>query len=239
MNPRGAYHAYTISSRAPSAARTTLRVETKQDGLYQIVGKMQMAERVGFEPTVPVKAHLISSQAPSTSRTPLRETGSNFILRRRTASIAKKSLHRCSALFLPNSGRHRQPMIQRRVLNYVKYRFHRAGAKIRTAIHQAVDPAHHQGSRTHRTRFDRNIQGCAGQPPTPEFAASIPDHEHFSMGGGVFVRLATVMRPSDHFAGKHQNRADRHFAFRRRLPGFRQRQSHKFEIIHGPATTSA
>ena len=29
LNPRGAYHAYTISSRAPSAARTTLRVETK------------------------------------------------------------------------------------------------------------------------------------------------------------------------------------------------------------------
>ena len=27
LNPRGAQHAYTISSRAPSAARTTLRVE--------------------------------------------------------------------------------------------------------------------------------------------------------------------------------------------------------------------
>ena len=121
LNPRGAYHAYTISSRAPSAARTTLRVETKHSSLYQIIVKMQMAERVGFEPTVPVKAHLISSQAPSTSRTPLRETGSNFILRRRTASIAKKSLHRCSALFLPNSGRHRQPVIQSRMLNYVKY----------------------------------------------------------------------------------------------------------------------
>ena len=30
-----------------------------------------LAERVGFEPTVPLTGHLISSQAPSTTRTPL------------------------------------------------------------------------------------------------------------------------------------------------------------------------
>ena len=32
-----------------------------------------LAERVGFEPTVPLTGHLISSQAPSTTRTPLQK----------------------------------------------------------------------------------------------------------------------------------------------------------------------
>ena len=226
LNPRGAYHAYTISSRAPSAARTTLRVETKLGGLYQIVGKLQMAERVGFEPTVPVKAHLISSQAPSTSRTPLRKGKSTFIGRRRTASVAKKSLHRCSALVLPDPRSHRQPVIQRRMLNHIEDRLHRSGPKIRASVYQPVDPAHHQGSRAHRTRLDRNIQSCAGQPPTFQLAASLPDYEHFSVGSGIMVGFAAIVRLGDHFAGKYQNRADRHFAFRRSLLSFRQRQSH-------------
>lgn len=36
-------------------------------------GNKKLAERVGFEPTVPVKAHLISSQARSTTPAPLRD----------------------------------------------------------------------------------------------------------------------------------------------------------------------
>ena len=51
FEPSRRFHAYTISSRAPSAARTTLRVETYKNG-YEIKTKY-MAERVGFEPTVP------------------------------------------------------------------------------------------------------------------------------------------------------------------------------------------
>ena len=55
-----------------------------------------MAERVGFEPTVPVKGHLISSQAPSTTRTPLQML---FF-----APLSKELLHDASAFFLPYSG---------------------------------------------------------------------------------------------------------------------------------------
>ena len=55
-----------------------------------------MAERVGFEPTVPVKGHLISSQAPSTTRTPLQML---FF-----APLPKELFHNTSAFFLPYSG---------------------------------------------------------------------------------------------------------------------------------------
>ena len=55
-----------------------------------------MAERVGFEPTVPVKGHLISSQAPSTTRTPLQML---FF-----TPLPKEFFHNASAFFLPHSG---------------------------------------------------------------------------------------------------------------------------------------
>ena len=49
-----------------------------------------MAERVGFEPTVPVTGHLISSQAPSTSRTPLRNTLIKFIRQNQNVFFGEK-----------------------------------------------------------------------------------------------------------------------------------------------------
>ena len=55
-----------------------------------------MAERVGFEPTVPVRGHLISSQAPSTTRTPLQML---FF-----APLPKEFFHNAGAFFLPHSG---------------------------------------------------------------------------------------------------------------------------------------
>jgi len=42
-------------------------------------------------------------------------------IHRRTSSFAKKSLHYCSALFLTYSRSHRQPVVQCRMLNDIKY----------------------------------------------------------------------------------------------------------------------
>jgi hypothetical protein len=54
---------YTLSRRAPSAARTSLRV----------LERSSMAEGVGFEPTRRVNAYSLSRRARSTAPTPLRE----------------------------------------------------------------------------------------------------------------------------------------------------------------------
>ena len=52
----------------------------KKLGLFtKAPDSLQMAERVGFEPTVPLTGHLISSQAPSTSRTPLQSSSIRMI----------------------------------------------------------------------------------------------------------------------------------------------------------------
>ena len=117
-----------------------------------------MAERVGFEPTVPCGTLDFESSTFDLSDTSpqIRLWISPY---RRTTLFAKKSLHRCSALFLPHTRSNRQPVIQCRMLNDIKYGLHCAGAKIRTAINQTIYPAHYQSACTHRTRFYRNIQG--------------------------------------------------------------------------------
>ena len=76
-----------------------------------------MAERVGFEPTVPVKGHLISSQAPSTTRTPLHYklfTCSLF------TALPEKGFHYISTLFFHHARSYLQTMVERLVANNVK-----------------------------------------------------------------------------------------------------------------------
>ena len=155
FEPSRRFHAYTISSRAPSAARTTLRVD---DGELISAIRLIIKWRRGWDSNPRYLAvHLISSQAPSTSRTPLRNTLLSLCGRPRISSFAKKSLHCCSALFLAYPCGNFQTMIQGRMLNNVKYRFNCASLIIRTAINQTVHPAHHQGACTHWTRFYRYI----------------------------------------------------------------------------------
>ena len=69
FEPTRHVNAYTISSRAPSAARTTLHVV---EAFYEPV---YFFWRRGWDSNPRyLAAHLISSQAPSTSRTPLHKT---------------------------------------------------------------------------------------------------------------------------------------------------------------------
>ena len=51
-----------------------------------------MAERVGFEPTVPVTVHTLSRRAPSTTRAPLRHNPSKDISAMDYTSIISSSL---------------------------------------------------------------------------------------------------------------------------------------------------
>ncbi len=70
FEPTRRFPVHTLSRRAPSAARTSLR------GRYQ----HPMAEGVGFEPTRRVNAYSLSRRARSTAPTPLRK-GYPFSLR--------------------------------------------------------------------------------------------------------------------------------------------------------------
>ena len=68
--------AHTISSRAPSAARTSLQNQT--GGL--IFRPKSLAERVGFEPTIPfLTGYRFSRAGPSAARPPLHLLPSDLI----------------------------------------------------------------------------------------------------------------------------------------------------------------
>src|SRR3954466_6943996 len=59
--------------RDPSGSPSSclFRESDKSRGVIQLVGKL--AERVGFEPTLPVKVNTLSKRAPSATRPSLRE----------------------------------------------------------------------------------------------------------------------------------------------------------------------
>ncbi len=85
--------AWILSTGGAPAARWPMRViglfmgqKSKSPGRLQSSGAfyLSMAERVGFEPTVPLPVRLISSQVHSTTLPPLLVTGS---LHRETATI--------------------------------------------------------------------------------------------------------------------------------------------------------
>ncbi len=65
FEPSVPFRAHTLSRRAPSAARPSLRKLMKSDAICK------MAERVGFEPTIPVTGYRFSRAAPSAARPPL------------------------------------------------------------------------------------------------------------------------------------------------------------------------
>src|SRR5512145_3151949 len=59
----------------PSLVQLSLGISTPSNPTVQSLlsqGSRSSAEREGFEPSVPVRAHLISNQVPSTARTSLR-----------------------------------------------------------------------------------------------------------------------------------------------------------------------
>ncbi len=60
------------SSVAAIAHRADQRLNGAKPRKFASFAAMKLAERVGFEPTVPLRVHMISSHAPSTTRSSLR-----------------------------------------------------------------------------------------------------------------------------------------------------------------------
>jgi hypothetical protein len=76
FEPSVPFRIHMISNHAPSAARSPLLGLPMHDTMLVTQTKIESpsgsAERVGVEPTVPLRIHLISNQAPSATRSSLR-----------------------------------------------------------------------------------------------------------------------------------------------------------------------
>ena len=73
FEPPIGFSLYTLSKRAPSATRPSLRLVLTMCSLALSTKKEQVAEGKGFEPPIPFPVFRFSRPAPSTTRPPFRE----------------------------------------------------------------------------------------------------------------------------------------------------------------------
>src|SRR4029077_15512034 len=109
------------------------------------VTTLDMAERVGFEPTSPVlPGYPLSRRALSTAQTPLPTESlaeARFFGNTPPAlsSRGEKSLHRLRALLRERAAQHFHAVIQRRMAEYLKARMHGAAFRIVATVDQPRD----------------------------------------------------------------------------------------------------
>src|SRR5882757_7731570 len=92
----------------------------------------RMAERVGFEPTIPFQVCPLSRRVVSTTHAPLR----NKKLCRSCPASPKKCLHLLTALLGENTGSHIHQMVELGMIQHLQYRLHRSGFWVISPINQ-------------------------------------------------------------------------------------------------------
>ena len=205
-----------------------------------------MAERVGFEPTVPVRVHRFSRPACSTSSStsPLERevaqgTRTDCDLHSPAAaacSVAalRVSLAQClEELFQnPRAGRledgsaNVDPMVEPGVVDHVSERTAGAGLWIVCADHQSGHPRKHQRAGAHRARFQRDVNDTVRQPLHAGACRRGPDGQHLRVRRGIVVPQDAVLPPPDNLPVAQNDRPHRHFAGVAGALGLGQRQLH-------------
>ena len=129
-----------------------------------------MAERVGFEPTIPVKVCPLSRRIVSTTHAPLRRKQLSAVSHqlkqtsfandttKRLTTVFKERLQQLGGAAGKDAAANFYFVIQLRMIQQLHYRLHSARFGIVRAVHEAVDPGVHQGSGAHRARFNCSKQ---------------------------------------------------------------------------------
>src|SRR6202162_658775 len=133
-----------------------------------------LAERVGFEPTIPVKVCPLSRRIVSTTHAPLRKNS----CQRSAVSSAKKATandQRLTAVFKEKlqqlcrtSGQHPAPdihlMMQTGVVHHLQNRMDGACLRVVGTIHQTADASENCRSRAHGARLNCSEQFAVDKP---------------------------------------------------------------------------
>ena len=124
----------------------------------------------------------------------------------------------------------RQPWI----LDHVVKRARRTGPRVPCAEHETVDPVGDDGARAHRTRFDRDEELAALEPPVAETLGPQPERVHLGMGCRIASQFPAVVRFGDHIVAPDEHRTDRHVTVLQRNERFLKRQrDERCVAIHG------
>lgn len=117
-------------------------------------------------------------------------------------------------------------MIEARVVRDLKQRMTRAGFQIRRPIDDRRNARLHDGSGTHRARFERHIQRAIQQPPRAQRLSGLSDRDDLGMRGGILQGLALITAHADDGFVLDDDRTNRNFALLKSIPRLIESLSH-------------
>ncbi len=129
-----------------------------------------MAERVGFEPTVPVKAQQFSRLPDSTTLAPLREFSiirvwtQKYQVRLLFSSQLKEGPQQFQAFFSHYAGHVFDPVVEFAALADTEMGVDRAKSNVMRPKYDTADAGGHECPGAHGTRLERRINGCTTKP---------------------------------------------------------------------------
>ena len=189
-----------------------------------------MAERVGFEPTIPVKVCPLSRRIVSTTHAPLRVGQIKLLVASRWSSanlenlvalvlrcthwllallyppVAEKALQHFRATTGEDASLDLHPVIQLRVIQDLQDRVNRACLGVVCSVDQALDPRVDQSAGTHRARFNCSKQLAVSQTMVADNGTRLVESNDFSMSGGVIVLDIAVPAFRNDFAPADDDR---------------------------------
>jgi hypothetical protein len=115
--------------------------------------------------------------------------------------VPEKRAQQFCAFSSQQAACHFQLMIKLTVPAYPVPRDHSAGLRIRSTEYQAFYAGVDNGTGTHDTRLNGNIQGCVEQPVILKPLPCCPQCHHFGMSGRVTVNNGPVACGRKHCSG--------------------------------------
>ena len=119
-------------------------------------------------------------------------------------------------------------------IEYIDDRTDGPGLRIGGAIIDGADTGLDDGSSTHDTRFERDVEIAAIEPPRLQAPARLADCDQFRVQGDILQGLAPVMTAGDDPALVHDDCSYWHLTDQLRLVRFFQGCLHEIGIIVQP-----
>ena len=215
----------------------------------------EVAERVGFEPTVRFPVRSLSRRVLSTAQSPLRGRGKSILARvvpsgnrplrtnselvaqlalrtaRALASSRKEGLKNRGGLVPQNSGNSLNAMIEILACQQLEAGADSAALGIVRAIDQPRDTRLDYGACAHAAGLESDVQSRAAKPVISQHAGSLAKHDRLRVGRGIAVSNRAIAGPGNRLALMHQNGANGNFASFRRAARFLHRNLHKMQVV--------
>jgi hypothetical protein len=184
-----------------------------------------MAERVGFEPTVRFPARSLSRRVLSTAQPPLRGRSTTHSSREReqelcldtrkgivSSAFREERLEDGGTVWGEDSSGDLHLMVEAGVGQDLEAGAHGAAFWVVGAVDQARNTRLDDGARAHATGLNGDVEGGIGEAVVGESACSFPQNDNFGMSRRVVVTERAVARASDNVAVVHDHGADRDFS---------------------------